>query len=51
MALGPSIPKPRAMLPVQLQAHRHRLPDGLRVVTRPILGGLHHEYGLTEEAA
>jgi transposase InsO family protein len=51
MALGPSIPKPRARLPVQLQAHRHRLPDGLRVVTHPILGGLHHEYGRTEEAA
>ncbi len=51
MALGPSIPKPRAMLPVQLQAHRHRLPDRLCVVTRPILGGLHHEYWLTEEAA
>jgi hypothetical protein len=24
----------------------HQLPDGHRVVATPILGGLHHEYGL-----
>jgi transposase InsO family protein len=51
MALGPSIPKPRTMLPVHWQAHRHRLPDRVYVETRPILGGLHHEYWLAEEAA
>jgi transposase InsO family protein len=46
MSLGPGIPQPPASLPVPLQAHRHRLPAHLPVVARPILGGLHHEYGL-----
>jgi putative transposase len=51
MALGPGIPQPPPWLPVPLQAHRHRIPEHLRVVTCPILGGLHHEYGLEENAA
>ena len=51
MALGPGIPQPSAALPVALQAHRHRLPAHFRVVTRPILGGLHHEYRLEEHVA
>jgi putative transposase len=34
-----------------LQIHRHRFPKPLRVVTRLILGGLHHEYWLEERAA
>jgi transposase InsO family protein len=51
MALGPGIPQPSAALPVALQAHRHRLPAHCRVVTRPILGGLHHEYRLEEHVA
>src|SRR5574341_907390 len=50
MALGPGIPQPPTSLPVPLQVHRHRLPEHLRVVTRPILGGLHHEYRLEKVA-
>jgi transposase InsO family protein len=50
MALGPGIPHPAASLPVPRQAHRHRLPDHLRVRARPILGGLHHDYYLEEAA-
>jgi len=51
MALGPGIPQPPLALPVSLQAHRHRLPPDVRVVTRSLLGGLHHEYGLADQAA
>ena len=51
MALGPGIPQLSVSLPVPLQAHRHRMPGPLRVMTRPILGGLHHEYRLEEQAA
>jgi hypothetical protein len=36
---------------VWLQAHRHRLPEHLRVVVRPILGGMYHDYRLEEQAA
>jgi putative transposase len=50
MSLGPGIPQPPVSLPVPLHGPRHRLPAHLRVVTRPILGGLHHEYGLKKAA-
>ena len=29
---------------------RHKLPEGYRVTSTPVLGGLHHEYGLEKEA-
>jgi putative transposase len=49
-ALGPGIPEPsQAKVPVS--GHRHRLPNGYRVASRPVLGRLHHEYGLEKEAA
>ena len=51
MALGPGLPQPSLSLPVPLQAHRYRLPEHLRVVSWPILCGLHHEYELEEKAA
>jgi hypothetical protein len=38
-------------LTVPLQAHRHRIPEHLQVMAHPILGGLHQEYGLEENAA
>jgi transposase InsO family protein len=51
MSLGPGIPQPPPLLPAMLHTHRHLLPAHLRVVARSVLGGLHHEYGLAEQAA
>ncbi|MFI5340353.1 MAG: integrase core domain-containing protein [Candidatus Methylomirabilales bacterium] len=48
--LGPGLPEPPPGLPAPALAG-HRLPNGSRVVARPILGGLHHEYGLERLAA
>jgi len=44
-SLGPGIPDPPLDLP-QEASSRHRIPQDFRVVSKPILGGLHHEYGL-----
>src|SRR5262245_60323824 len=44
MGLGPGIPQPPPHLPMPPQEHRHRFPEPLEVVARPILSGLHHEY-------
>ena len=43
MSLGPGIPQPPPGVPVALHGYRHRIPEHLRVVARPILGRLHHE--------
>ena len=51
MSLGPGIPLPPPSLPVPLHAHRHRLPAHLHVVSYPLVGGLHHEYVLEQQAA
>jgi putative transposase len=47
-SIGPGIPDPPTELPVAPQTHRHRIPSHLKVVFRPILSGLHHEYGLMQ---
>jgi putative transposase len=47
-SLGPGIPDGTLIAPV---LQDHRIPDGHRVVGRPILGGLHHEYCLERSAA
>jgi hypothetical protein len=49
-SLGPGIPDP---LPErkQLVSTSHRLPEHGRVIETPILGGLHYEYQLAQEAA
>jgi putative transposase len=49
-SLGPGIPDPPLDLP-QAAFSRYGIPQDYRVVTKPILGGLHHEYGLERFAA
>jgi putative transposase len=49
-SLGPGIPEPPEGLPVEAQTDRHELPEGARVVSRPVLDGLHHEYRLVKPA-
>jgi transposase InsO family protein len=51
MALGPSISQPSSSLPAPLQTRRHQLPEHVRVVSQPVLGGLHHAYALAEKVA
>ena len=51
MALGPGIPQPSVSVPISLHKHRHWLTPPLPVVSRPVLGGLHHEYRLDQKAA
>ena len=48
--LGPGLPQPPPGLPVA-PIVGHALPRDVRVVARPILGGMHHEYGLEKRAA
>ena len=48
--LGPGLPEPSPGLPAA-PIVGHALPRDMRVVVRPILGGLHHEYGLEKLAA
>lgn len=50
-SLGPGIPDPPVELPVTPHRHRHRIPNHCKVVAHPVLGGLHHEYGLLAKAA
>jgi transposase InsO family protein len=51
MSLGPGIPQPPPHMPASQHTHRHQLPAHLRVASRPILGGLHHEYWLEAKVA
>ena len=49
-SLGPGIPEPpQAKVPASVP--RHKFPVGHRVTSTPVLGGLHQEYGLEDEAA
>ena len=46
MSLGSGVPDPPVGVPVALQSSRHRIRGDLKVIARPVLGGLHHEYGV-----
>lgn len=50
MSLGPGIPDPEDGFPVK-PLPDHRPPEKTKVVSKPILGGLHHEYRLEKIAA
>jgi len=49
-SLGPGIPDPPLDLPPEATS-QYRIPPYGSVVAKPILGGLHHEYGLEEFVA
>lgn len=49
-SLGPGIPEPTGSDTVK-QLSGHRIPSDHRVLAKPILGGLHHEYRLERVAA
>lgn len=51
MSLGPGISQPISDVPVHRQAHRHRIAAAQRIVVRPVVSGLHHEYQLEKWAA
>src|SRR5262249_43010188 len=44
-SLGPGIPDPDVPM-AELLINRHCVPNDHRIVVKPILGGLHHEYQL-----
>jgi transposase InsO family protein len=48
-SLGPGIPAPLTATPAS--AHRHQIALDHRVLVKPVLGGLHHEYALQTLAA
>jgi hypothetical protein len=50
LSLGPRIPELLPLLPAPPHEHRHRIPVCFGAVVRPILGGVHHEYRLGENA-
>ena len=50
-SLGPGLPEPGQGIRMPESRHRHSVAPHQRVVSRPILGGLHHEYCLEPIAA
>ncbi len=48
-ALGPSVPDPPPGIPMSIGHDRHQIADKLKVISKPILGGLHHEYALAPD--
>ena len=51
-SLGPGVPDPPDMLATVRKAKsRHRLGEGIAVLAKSVLGGLHHEYSLAPALA
>jgi putative transposase len=51
-SLGPGIPDPPATLAtVRKLESRHRLGEGVVVLAKSVLGGLHHEYSMAPSLA
>jgi hypothetical protein len=48
-SLGPGVPDPIRPSP-PMSGHRHHLPAGHVLRSKPVLGGLHHEYWLEKVA-
>ncbi len=46
MQLGAAVPDPPMGFPAELQDNRDQLREGVNVIVRPILGGLHYDYAL-----
>ena len=49
-SLGPGLPTTCVELPMKPDQHRHQLPAQRAVASRPVLGGLHHDYRLSRVA-
>ena len=50
-SLGPRIPDSPANAPIPLSRFRHQIGDDRKVISRPVLNGLHHDYRLAPLAA
>ena len=52
MSLGPGVPDtPTMPASAKYQKSRHRLGEGIVVLAKSILGGLHHEYSFVAATA
>jgi len=51
MSLGPGIPDPVLGGAIPRKVHGHKVPSGVAIKKKAILGGLHHEYRLEQAAA
>ena len=50
-SLGPGIPEPFAGAPISLNRFRHQIGNDQKVISRPVLNGLHHDYRFAPLAA
>jgi hypothetical protein len=50
MALAPGVPAPPPTVVSEIPQPRHRIGEGLVVLAKSVLGGLHHESSLVQTA-